>query len=187
MVDYALSDSPGWVKRYRFAPGTSTQEKLTVVSQLINQTIQHGKRDRTVRETAIKIIKAYKVPQKNHIGEIKALHDWCKSNIRYTFDILGVETLNTPRRTLIDRAGDCDCSAMLLAAMLGSIGYESGIALVDSKGDRKISHAMCVVKLPRPKKGQPAGWIPLETTRDEKMGWWPKTISRKIIIRAGRN
>jgi len=186
-MDYNLSDEPGWVKRYRFAPGTSTQEKLKVVAGMVNQLIQHGKRDRTVRETALKIIKAYNVPAKDHVGEIRAMQKWVQANIRYVFDIAGVETLQTPRRVLLEHSGDCDCSSILLSALLGSIGYSSGVVLLDAKGSRRIDHAQACVKLPRPKKGQPKGWIHLETTQTRPMGWVPPAATRKIYIRAGRN
>ena len=187
MVDYQLSDQPGWIKRIRFEPGTSTQEKLKIVSKLINSLIQHGKRDRTVRETALKIIRAYNVKSKDHVGEIRACQNWVQREIHYVFDIAGVETLQTPRRVLIERAGDCDCSSILLSSLLASIGYEVGVVLLDVDGSRKISHAQACVKLPRPKKGQPKGWIHLETTKLMPAGWVPEQASRKIYIRARRN
>jgi len=185
MTDYKLSDTTGWVKRYKFGNQTAG-EKLKIVSDLIHQMVQHGKRDRKVREVAFTVLKQENVKAKDHVNEIRALQKWVQQNIRYTFDIHGVETLHTPRRILIDRVGDCDDSAMLLSSLLSSIGYETGVMLVDAKGDGRISHAMAAVKLPRPKGSQPKGWIPLETTKEVPMGWHPKNITRKILIKIKR-
>ena len=60
---------------------------------------------------------------RSDLGEIKALFEWVQRNIRYTKDPFRVEVLHSPRRMLELRAGDCDDMAILLGAMLLSVGH----------------------------------------------------------------
>ena len=177
-----LSSTEPWIARYKFDGTESPAQKIRIIGKLLNQLIAHGKRDRNVRKATLQVLEAYNVPEKDWIGEITAVKDWIRNNIRYTLDIQGVETFHTPRRILLDRVGDCDDSSILCAAMLGSIGYRTGILLLDSKGDGKISHAMATVKLPRPKEPWWDKWIPLELTQEKKIGWLPPKATRKIIV-----
>ena len=75
--------------------------------QLLADLVEEGSQDPVIRETAIRILKAYRVPEKDEIGEVKAIFDWVKRNIRYTKDITGRDSYHTAKRILELKAGDC--------------------------------------------------------------------------------
>ena len=81
----------------------SDEERL----QLLADLVEEGSQDPVIRETAIRILKAYRVPEKDEIGEVKAIFDWVKRNIRYTKDITGRDSYHTAKRILELKAGDC--------------------------------------------------------------------------------
>jgi transglutaminase-like putative cysteine protease len=61
--------------------------------------------------------------QKDFTGEARRLFNFVRDQIRYVKDIEGVETLHTAETVLRLGAGDCDDKAILLAALLLSIGH----------------------------------------------------------------
>jgi transglutaminase-like putative cysteine protease len=63
-------------------------------------------------------------------SEINACYYWCCQNIRYQKDPVGVEYVQSPSRTIKERAGDCDDIATCLAAMLMACGHRVRFALV---------------------------------------------------------
>jgi transglutaminase-like putative cysteine protease len=74
--------------------------------------IKEGAKDFDVRQ--IDILFQHAVRPKDYLGEIRALFEWVKNNVRYTRDIHRVELLHTARRMLELRAGDCDDMTILL-------------------------------------------------------------------------
>jgi hypothetical protein len=143
---------------------------------LIAQLVQEGSRDFCVRQTAIGILRQGGVPAKDYAGEIRALFEWVKRNIRYTRDIHRVELLHTARRMLQLRAGDCDDMTILLSAMLKSIGHPVQLVLVGFNPRKKqlFTHiyleAFC--------RG---GWVPLDPTVNRPMGWAPPADHKLIF------
>lgn len=61
--------------------------------------------------------------QHNYYGEACAIHDYVRDNVRYVKDINGVETLHTCNAILNIMCGDCDDKAIMIAALLLSIGH----------------------------------------------------------------
>ena len=57
--------------------------------------IPAGAKDFYVRQKAIQIFRAYGVRPKDRLGEVSALFDWVRRNIRYTRDIFRVELLHS--------------------------------------------------------------------------------------------
>jgi len=108
------------------------------------------------------------LPQKDYKKEILILTAYVKNQVRYTRDIAGVETLQTPLKTLEFGQGDCDDKSMLLAAMLESIGHHTRFRAVGMKKN-DFCHVFPEVNF----KGK---WIALETTEPVKPGWVPPGI-----------
>ena len=182
----------------------SSKEKIRIISQLIGELISHGKRDEKVRKLTGQILRKKRVPAKDHIREVQAIKDWIEKNIRYTGDTWDIERLQTARRTLKDKVGDCDCTSILFASMMGSIGYPSGVVIVDVKGNGVFNHAMGVVKVPSSKRYMLRSpntnkktawdsntWLPIELTksvywekgiRPPPLGWRPPGMSVYKII-----
>lgn len=138
--------------------------------------IKEGAKDFDVRQTAIDILFQHAIPPKDYLGEIRALFEWVKNNVRYTRDIHRVELLHTARRMLELRAGDCDDMTILLSAMLKAIGHPVRLALVGFNPRKKalFTHiyleAFC--------KGV---WIPLDATMSKPMGWAPRADHKQYF------
>jgi hypothetical protein len=68
----------------------------------------YGSRSPRIRALAINIVRQAKVPEKDYYGEILAIHDWIKRNIRYMHDPVNQETLSHPEELAFNtKAGDC--------------------------------------------------------------------------------
>lgn len=65
------------------------------------------------------------LPPKDFLAEAGALFVFVRDRIRYVRDIAGYETLHPAEWILRQAAGDCDDKALLLAALLLSIGFEA--------------------------------------------------------------
>ncbi len=121
-----------------------------------------------IRKLAEKIITDANVPAKDWAGEARAIHEWVRDNIRYTFDIDGVEQLQTPDKLLETRKGDCDDMALLTAALLIALGHPSRFVAVGfSPGD--LSHVFVQTKIG-------ARWFTSDTTEAKPFGWTPPGI-----------
>ncbi|MCL0088348.1 hypothetical protein M1N87_00795 [Dehalococcoidia bacterium] len=104
--------------------------KILKVAEMIEQA-KRGSREPVVRKTAYEVVKKiYDAPldvkrmsdaDRNKVAE--AIFLWVRDNIEYINDPPG-EHFQPAVATLEVRAGDCDDQAILLAAMLGSIGFE---------------------------------------------------------------
>lgn len=143
---------------------------------LICRLIRQGAKDFCVRQTAIDILLRNRIRPKDYRGEIRALFDWVRNNIRYTRDIFRVELLHTARRLLELRAGDCDDMTILLGAMLKSVGHPVRLALVGfNPGKKKLfTHIYLEVLY----KGW---WISLDPTVQRPMGWAPPADHKQVF------
>jgi hypothetical protein len=146
-----------------------------VTARLIAWLIREGAKDFYVRQKAIQIFRLYGIPPKDRFGEVGALFDWVRRNIRYTRDIFRVELLHTARRMLELRAGDCDDMTILLGAMLMSTGHPVRLALVGFRRNKPhvYSHIYPEVRVC-------GRWIPIDATVDYPMGWAPPALWKRI-------
>ena len=138
--------------------------------------IKEGAKDFDVRQTAIDILFQHAIRPKDYLGEIRALFEWVKNNVRYTRDIHRVELLHTARRMLELRAGDCDDMTILLAAMLKAIGHPVRLALVGFNPQRKALFTHIYLE------GYHKGlWIPLDATMNKPLGWAPRADHKQYF------
>lgn len=144
-------------------------------ARMISRLICEGAKDFQVRRKAIDIFRAHKVPAKDRLGEVKALFEWVRRNVRYTRDIFQVELLHTARRMLDLRAGDCDDMTILLGAMLKSTGHPVRLCLVGFHPEavHAYSHIYPEVNL----RGK---WIPIDATMNYPIGWAPPAIWKRV-------
>ena len=97
------------------------------------------------------------VANRDQSGEINAVYDWVKKNISFRNE--DGERLQSPLVTTQLGAGDCDDHAMLLAALLRSLGHTVAFRTVAVGANPDYSHVYAVVQDKRTKQ-----WIPLDTT-----------------------
>lgn len=120
-----------------------------------------------IRERALTIVGF--VAEKNYRGEIDRLFTWVRDHIRYTRDVNGVETVQTPRKTLEYAQGDCDDQSTLLASLLESVGIQTRFKAVGfSPG--QFQHVYLEA---RDDSQQPPRWVALDPTERVPMGWEP--------------
>jgi len=122
-----------------------------------------------IRETALGLTRA--LPQKDFAGEVRVLFSYVQDHIRYVRDINGVETVQSPVKTLEYGAGDCDDKALLLATMLESLGHETRFYAVGFR-PKSISHVLLQCKIFDE-------WVALETTEPVAFGWSPPNVAEK--------
>lgn len=125
-----------------------------------------------VRNQALAIVRG--VRQKDFRGEVEAVYEWVRDNIRFVRDIRGIETVATPQRTLEIGQGDCDDISVLISALLESLSFQTRFLAVGFRPG-ELSHVLTEVRLGK-------WWVPLETTVDGSyIGWYPPRIRESMI------
>ena len=146
-----------------------------------------SQKSRLVRDFARAIPNLYGVGPKDFVNEAWAVQHWIQHNIRYVFD--DKEEFQLPSRTIIDWAeghdgADCDCMTILYVSLMKKLGWRDvGVALLDSRGDGVISHAMAVIKLPKPVEPWGDKWIPIELTKKVDFGWVTPKRTKFVVMR----
>jgi transglutaminase superfamily protein len=143
----------------------------------IRELIHAGMTDQLINRQAMAIVHAAGVQPFDFVGEIRAIFDWVRRNVRFFKDIDGVETLRTAREVLTIRGGDCDDITVLLSSLLLTIGHGVRLVTISSDADAPgvFSHIYCEVEI----GGQ---WVPLDAARrDPAFGKGPRQYFRKRI------
>jgi transglutaminase-like putative cysteine protease len=141
--------------------------------EAMRQLVYDGKVRPYIRIFAARLV--HHLPSKDARGEIFACWRFVKNNIRFLSDIHDVETLQTPVNTLIWRYGDCDDHAVLLASLLGAIGYRTRFVAVGFQPNVYV-HVYCEAEF------SPNAWIALETTEDVPIGWRPPGVIAQMRV-----
>lgn len=147
------------------------KEGVRVTLSLMSKLVRSFKKSQPIRNIAIQLTGA--LTQKNRRAEVSALFNFVKYEIRYVRDINGIETIQTPQKTLELKAGDCDDKATLLASLLESIGFRTRFIAVGFKPDNFV-HVLVQVKLDE-------SWLSLETTEPQPIGWFPPNVKAIMI------
>lgn len=165
-----LLDTPRQQFLGELPPGEpGTQATLQLMRRLVVQ----YKRSSSIREAALSLLQG--VRPKDWRGEINAIFTFVRDHIRYTKDIHGMETLQTPPVTMDLSAGDCDDKSTLLAAMLESVGHPTRFVAVGYRAPGSYSHVYVETRLG-------SGWIPLDATMSEPMGWKPRPPVARLVV-----
>jgi hypothetical protein len=128
--------------------------------------------DVSVRQLAQQVV--HSCAPKDYGCEVTQLQHFVRDQIRYVRDVRDVETIQTPRRTLEVQGGDCDDKALVLSALLESIGFRTRFEAIGVRGG-DYSHVLTAVQLGR-------GWIPLETILPNvEPGWFPPDQTRLMV------
>ena len=109
------------------------------------------------------------LPQKDFTGEVRAIHQYVRDNIRYVRDPDGLELVQTPEETLRVRAGDCDDKSVLAATLLNATGHRVRFRAVGLNARGQYQHVF-----PETRIG--TRWVSVETTEPVDLGWLPAGI-----------
>jgi len=120
---------------------------------------------REVKTQAKAIIAPFKPD--DEAGQVNAIFDWVELNMLYVRDIYDVEELTRPDRVVCNinnhldtHSSDCDDFAMLLCALLRSVGFKTRVEALAIQSDKGYDHARAAVYM-----GSLNCWWPLEATR----------------------
>jgi len=148
--------------------------------RIIRQLIESGKRSLKIRYFAEWIVKLYNVAARDQVGEIAAIHDWAKKNIRYVQDPYRVEYVQTPERLLVTRTGDCDDFTALVGSLVEAIGYPVDIKVVARPGQKQFHHVYPVARIGAESVG-------LDASMPVPLGYESPEISRSKTYRSESN
>lgn len=149
---------------------SGTHATLKIMAGLVKQ----FKRDPMIRDTAIALTAG--LPPRDWAGQARLLYEYVRDRIRYTRDVLGVETIQTPPVTMELEAGDCDDKSTLLATLLQSIGHPARFVATGYRAPHSFSHVYIETLL-----GE--RWVPLDATTEHPFGWEPRApVSRMIFF-----
>lgn len=149
------------------AQGTRTT--LQIMSALVNQFKTHPR----IRGLALSLTE--QLAPKDFAGEVNAIFEYVRDQIRYIHDVRGAETVQTPTVTLDAGQGDCDDKSTLLAALLESIGQPTRFKAIGQAAG-EFQH----VYVQTPIGGK---WVSLDATHDVPAGWQPSGY-RSVMLQA---
>jgi len=163
-VGFEALPDPRVIRGY-FPPGRAgTFATLQAMRSLALQGAKHP----LVRGTALQILQRSSVPERDLLGELRALFRFVQDGVRFTRDVRNVETLQTADYTLRMRAGDCDDKAVLLAALLLAVGHPADlrykVIATDPARPAEFTHVYVVADVGN-------GPIPLDATAHQPAGW----------------
>ncbi len=159
-------------------PSGASGTKRTL--EIMRGMIRKAKKDFAIREVALDIIG--NVVQKDWPGEARAIQQWVKRNIRYARDINGIETLHSPQKILEIGQGDCDDQAMLVSALLESVGFTTRLHAIGFSPN-KFAHVFTDAKIPTSFSGSGGGnWVSVETTENWPLGRMPKNVVSHMMV-----
>jgi len=144
--------------------------------------LEEGSVDPDVRRLA-----EYAVVSFNPTFHVRAVFNFVRQTFPYLADPVDAELLQHPRIISQDylnqgraRGLDCDCVAVLEAAMLSSIGIRSRVAIMDTAQKGSYDHAVCQVF------SSTLGniWLNADTTTNYPFGW---ELNHGMITYIGEN
>ena len=139
--------------------------------KLMRRLVQRYKKKLPLRQLALSIVRNN--APKDYRGEIHSLWRFVKQNIRYVKDIKGIETIQTPDKTLEFGQGDCDDQSVLLATLLEAVGHHTRFVALGFSPLPRYDHVLVATKMGNQ-------WVPLETTEPWPFGTIPNQIFRRI-------
>ena len=120
--------------------------------------------DPAIRQAAVSTI--FLTPEKDEYSECRALFEMVRDNVRYVKDIVNVETIVSPDKTLLCRIGDCDDQSTLLAALFESVGYPTRFIVAAYNDPAIMEHVYLQVFASDQ-------WVNCDPTEQEPFGYAP--------------
>lgn len=125
--------------------------------------VRRAKENPQLREYALTLVAG--VPEKDFEAEVSEIFGFVRDSIRYTRDINGIETVQTPEKTLEYGQGDCDDQSVLLSALLEILGNQTRFIAVGRKRGQ-YSHVLVQAWSGRE-------WVSLDPIMRVPVGWHP--------------
>ena len=118
-------------------------------------------------------------PARDEECEIRAVWDFVKKNVRYTFDSQDYDDFATLERTLQAGGGDCDDFVIVFTSLLAEAGFVTGARVIASdEGGGDWDHIYALAGICS--KSRPTRMVPLDATVEgKKPGWQYRHILRE--------
>jgi len=165
MARYFIGNAPGGMVSVKGAD--TLDDRISIVMD----EIEDGKRDKDISMLVSDVLS--EVPERDWKGEVEAIFNFVRANVRYTRDPAGVELFQKPIRTLQYRRGDCDDMTMLLGAMLQNAGYNIVLRVVGMSNNPEHIYLLALIP-----PGEDQQYIALDPSRSEPAGW---EIDQKLV------
>lgn len=120
------------------------------------------------------------VPEKNCLGEVKALFEAVRNPrskyaVRYTRDALLADVFTAPERTLLkSHGGDCDDYVILLGSMLMSVGHQVKLRVIATRRqgvDDRIAPWSHIYLITPTDFEDTRKWVSVDASMDKPLGW----------------
>lgn len=154
----------------------------------INRIVKEGARNADYIKLARSILAGAGVYERDQMGEVRAIHDWVKSNTRYTNDSTEAEVLSSPAemfkmyRQYGTFVGDCDELVALEGILLRSVGRMTRYATI-SQATRDPHNRMSHIYHEVLVDGK---WVPLDPIMKSRgVGYAPPDYTAKRIYDLG--
>lgn len=128
--------------------------------EIMRELIRKYKKTLPIRQLAVSLTRGLR--HKDYLKEAARIHRYVRDSIRYIKDIRGVETVQTPLKTIEIGQGDCDDKATLAAALMESIGHPTRLVAIGFRPG-KFAHVYVEAQI----KG---AWVAMETTEPWPLG-----------------
>lgn len=151
VLEPTLGETVGWMKKFA-REGSESEEVHEVVRQICQDLVEG-----------------------DYASECAAIYYWMRQNIRYMRDPPGVEYVQTPKRLLKTRAGDCDDMAVLIAAMLLVCGNPCRFVLAGFAPGGPPSHVFVEVRTPH-------GWHALDPVANRLSAQMLKDMKTRTTV-----
>lgn len=158
-----VSGHSGWRSQVMF---NSQEEQIAFLRKMVDR----YKGNDLIAEKARHIVfDESHCPPKDKLCHVTAIARWVQKNVIYVNE--GVETFQSPVRTLTYRRGDCDDFTTLIASLIESIGIPSQLVGVEWKGSMRHIFPRALIDGKR---------VPLDATLNEDVGLYTNPIDISI-------
>jgi transglutaminase-like putative cysteine protease len=165
--------NPNELKGYLgIVPSGAAGIKATL--HIMRAMVRAGKKNLQLRDFAAQLTRH--IPQKDFSNEARALFEYVRDRVRYVRDIHGVETVQTPDKTLQLGYGDCDDKSVLLATLLETLGHPTRFIAIGTRVAGMYEHVYLETLIGRK-------WVAMDATEPHAMGWFPpKTVGPPLVV-----
>lgn len=132
--------------------------------KIMRKIVHDYRKNPAIRQAATSLI--FLQPEKSPVDEARVLFEYVRDSIRYTRDIVDVETITTPDKTLLLKYGDCDDQVILLASLMESAGYPTRFVVTAYTAPDMLEHVYLQVCLD-------GVWVDCDPTEHEEFGYAP--------------
>ena len=144
-----------------------------VTLDLMSRMVKRYKRSVPLRQLALNLIRGIE-GRKDFPAQVARIRNYVADNIQYVKDVNGVETVQTPDRTLDNKAGDCDDQSVLVASLLETIGHPTRFVAIRMKPLGPFVHVFTQTRIGRQ-------WVTVETTEEWPIGYTPPFAGKPMI------